>query len=98
MTDPSKKRYMPVYICILAAVLAGVDYLLFGGDDYLWPFFWLPYSVYMIIYLRSSVKTKSITRYSFMIYAFILIPVFAGFTMGLAWMANVNFWGEQIGR
>ncbi|MBQ8956524.1 MAG: hypothetical protein IJ075_06115 [Lachnospiraceae bacterium] len=85
----------PVYVCILVAVLATCDYFLFREYELVWPFFWMPYAVLFLIFMVNNIKNKSLNKLSFAVYAFVIIPVFSGLTMSLAWMAKINFWGEQ---
>ena len=92
-------RYFPVFIIILIiTLLAIIDYFLFREFELVWPFFFMPYIVMLIMYLIYYFKGYERNKFMLAVYAFIIIPVLAGLTMSLAWMAKIDFWGEQIRR
>ena len=92
------EKHMPVITCIFIAVLATCDYFLFREYELVWPFFWMPYVVMLIIYSVRLKKSRVRSAGAFVLHVFVIIPVFAGLIMSLAWMAKINFWGEQLGR
>ena len=91
-------RYFPLLALALIAVLAAADYFLFREYELVWPFFFMPYGVMLIMYLIFYFKDDERNKFMLAIFIFIIIPVFSGFTMSLAWMAKIDFWGEQIRR
>ncbi|MCR5774981.1 MAG: hypothetical protein K6G42_07850 [Lachnospiraceae bacterium] len=82
---------------ILIAVLVVADYFLFRGFELVWPFFWMPYIVMLILYLFSFFRSTHKSRIELAYYSLIYIPVLAGFTMSLAWMLKIRFWSEMLG-
>ena len=90
-------RYF-IQTAVLAIVLLTIgDYFLFREYELVWPFFWMPYTVIFICFLFSFLRSSDKDIFLFFIYVLVLIPVFAGLIMSLAWMIKINFWGEMLG-
>ncbi len=89
------KRYAG-YILMLVVLIAA-DVLLFSRYELVWPFFLMPYVVLLIVYLIVSMRRSEGNALLTAIYMLVVIPVFAGFVMSVAWMIKINFWGELIG-
>ncbi len=89
-----KKKAGFILILILLVI---VDDLLFMRYELVWPFFWMPYAVLFLIYFFCYVVNKKHTLFMIAVNIIIIIPVFAGFIMSVAWMIKINFWGEIIG-
>ena len=90
--------YFPLLAMALIALLATADYFLFREYELVWPFFFMPYAVMLMMYLILYFKYDERNIFILAIFIFIIIPVFAGLTMSIAWMAKIDFWGEQIRR
>lgn len=91
-----KKSRGSLTVCVFFAVLAMCDYFLFREFELVWPFFWMPYAVMLIIYLAGLKRDACSSAVAVAIHLFVIIPVFAGLVMSLAWMAKIDFWGEQL--
>ncbi len=96
MNKPSRSLFAVIIITILIVLLSLTDYLLFREVELVWPFFLLPFTVFFILYLIHSIRSKEHDRVHHLYNIFIMIPVLSGLTMSLAWMAKINFWGEQL--
>lgn len=95
-------KYIPDRYFIQTAVLATIlltagDYFLFREYELVWPFFWMPYTVILICFLFSFLRSSDKDIFLFFVYTLVLIPVFAGLIMSIAWMIKINFWGEMLG-
>ena len=97
MTSAPKGGYQPLMILFFIMIMAVCDYFLFREYELVWPFFWMPYIVMLIIYVSGLRKRGRVSALSHAVHLFIIMPVFAGLIMSLAWMAKINFWGEQLG-
>lgn len=96
MMKPSRSISISVFISVLIIVLAVICHLLFKEIELVWPYFLLPYVVFLVIYIVYSVKNKLSDTAGHIYHVLILIPVLSGLTMSLAWMVKINFWGEQL--
>ncbi len=90
--------FFPLFVAALVAALAIADYFLFKEYEFVWPFFFMPYAVMLIMYLIFYIKGGKKNKFILAIFTFIIIPVFAGLTMSIAWMAKIDFLGEQLRR
>ncbi|MBQ7584590.1 MAG: hypothetical protein IJT24_08255 [Lachnospiraceae bacterium] len=87
---------VPVFTCILMAALAAADYFLFRYSEHVWPYFVLPYAVFSAVFLVWYLRSKTGNIFLLLLYLLIIIPVFAGLTMSVGWMLNIDFFGEMI--
>ena len=86
------------------AVLVAADYFLFHEYELVFPFFFMPYIVsavcYAVFVIRGRVSTVSVNspyRNSILVhivYFVILIPVFSGLVMSVAWMFKIRFFRD----
>ncbi len=86
------------------AVLVAADYFLFHGYELVFPFFIMPYAVtalcYTVFVIRgqvSPVSDDSLYKNGILAHAVcfvILIPVFSGLVMSVAWMFKIRFFRD----
>ncbi len=86
-----------IFILLLTAVLVAADYFLFRGYELVFPFFLLPYILVSILYIVRTFRDSRGISAVFIVYLTVIIPVYAGLVMCLAWMLKINFWGELVG-
>ena len=98
MIVPGYGKKKTVYLCLLIFVLSVADYLLFPDPDFVWPFFLLPYLVFLLVFLVIFFRSSDRSLFRAALYLLIIIPVFAGLTMCLGWMMSIDFFGEMVRR
>ncbi|MBR1913696.1 MAG: hypothetical protein IJ827_02580 [Lachnospiraceae bacterium] len=91
------------FICFFAALVAA-DYFLFRGYELVFPFFLMPYAVsaicYAIFVIRgrvSPLSEDSLYKSGILVhfvYFVILLPVFSGLVMSVAWMFKIRFFRD----
>lgn len=84
-------------VLLFTLVLVVSDYLLFRGYELVFPFFLLPYILVSLIYLIYTFKTSERFTFESAVCLIVIIPVYAGLVMCLAWTVKINFWGELVG-
>ena len=86
------------------AVLVVADYFLFHGYELVFPFFIMPYAVsaicYAVFVIRGQSDPVSVdspyrnNTLVHIVYFVILIPVFSGLVMSVAWMFKIRFFRD----
>ncbi len=98
MRTVKPEKHFAVFLLILILLLAVADYFLFREFDFVWPFFLMPYLVFSIFFLVYYFRSKEFGLFTAAVFMLIIIPVFAGLTMSIGWMINIDFFGEMIRR
>ncbi|MCR5237899.1 MAG: hypothetical protein K6E34_11935 [Lachnospiraceae bacterium] len=98
MRTVKPEKQFAVFLIILILLLAVADYFLFREFDFVWPFFLMPYLVFSIFFLVYYFRSKEFGLFTAVVFMLIIIPVFAGLTMSIGWMINIDFFGEMIRR
>lgn len=87
-----------VIISAMVILLAVADYFLFREYELVWPFFLLPYLVFLISYIVFCLKPFRSRILFHAVSFFVIIPVLAGLSMSIGWMIKIDFAGEMIRR
>ncbi len=101
-------RLKHLIILITAFILmVALDYFLFNDLELVFPFFIMPYTVLALVYgylikkghrdLITGEDYSGSTKLADAFFFLIIIPVFSGLIMSIAWMFKINFFGEVIG-
>ena len=93
-----RDRYFPLVAVLVILAFSGLDYFLFRGHELVWPFFFLPYLFFLILYLIFFFRRRDKDILELLINVFVVFPVVSGLIMSIGWMAKINFWGEFLGR